>query len=532
MQGQLSTDRGRKPAEFLVPSLAGTIFSLLFVILSLAIPEKLLIDCDTGFHIRAGEFILKHLTVPKHDIFSFIAPPPRWIAFEWLSEVIMAITHRLMGLTGIVILFSFLISLAYYLLFKIIQRQSGNIVIAVVIALLAMTASSIHWLARPHIFSLLLVIIWYYLLDLYQYKGKNYLFLFPPLMLLWVNLHGAFFLGFFLGGIYFLGNLLKFFFSEGPERPSYGRKSKMLFFALAISLLVSLINPNGYRNLLLPFELLSSKFIMDHISEFLSPNFHELSLLPFEILLLFTLLILAISKKKLNIIELALMVLLTNMSLYSVRNIPLFAVVVSPILARQSEHALAGQTGKFAGFLRERHKNISPVDMSARGYLWLVLPVVFVLGLAMSGRIDYHFDEKIKPAAAVEFLKKESVQGNMYNEYEFGDYFIYSAYPQYKVFIDGRADMYGVERMKEYYKVNQLKPGWEKILDKYDVNFIVFNTDAILSRFLLENNTWRLIYSDKVANIFVKNVPLNHQLIEKYKNVIPAVIEDDKDDSI
>jgi hypothetical protein len=351
------------------------------------------------------------------------------------------------------------------------------------------------------IFSLFLVVIWS-TPRLYQ-KEKNYLYALPLLMLLWVNLHGGFFLGLFLGGIYFLGNFMRIFFSEGPERESYSTKSKMLFLTLAVCLPVSLINPNGYRNLLLPFELLSSKFIMDRINEFLSPNFHNLSLLPFEILLLFTILLLAISKEKLNIIELALMALFTNMSLYSVRNIPLFALVMAPILARQSEQALSEQTGRFAAFLRERDRTFLNRYVCC-GYLWLVLPVVFVLGLAVSGRIDYHFDEKIKPAAAVEFLKKESVQGNMYNEYEFGDYVIYSAYPQYRVFIDGRADMYGVERMKEYYKVNQLKPGWEKILDKYNVNFIVFNTDSILSRFLLERNTWRLIYSDKVANIFVK----------------------------
>jgi len=213
MQDQQSTGKGRKLATLLVPSLADTIFFLLFVILSLLIPEKLLLDCDTGYHIKAGEFILNNLTVPKYDIFSFIAPPPRWIAFEWLSEVIMAITHRLLGLTGVAILFAFLISFAYYLLFKVIQRQKGNIVFAVLIALLAITASSIHWLARPHIFSLVIVIVWYYILDLYQYREKNYLLLFPPLMLLWVNLHGAFFLGFFLGGVYFLGNFVRIFFS-------------------------------------------------------------------------------------------------------------------------------------------------------------------------------------------------------------------------------------------------------------------------------------------------------------------------------
>ena len=68
-------------------------------------------------------------------------------------------------------------------------------------------------------------------------------------------------------------------------------------------------------------------------------------------------------------------------------------------------------------------------------------------------------------------------------------------------------------------------------LEKNNINFIVINTDSILSRFLLENKAWKLVYSDKVANIFVKNSPQNHYLIEKYTNVTPAVIEDDSDES-
>lgn len=518
--------------NFLVPSLADTFFFVLFLILSILIPEKLLVDCDTGYHIRAGDFIINNLSIPRHDIFSWITPPPRWIAFEWLSEVIMTLIHRMGGLTGIVIFFAFLISLTYYLLFKIIRRQKGNIVVAVVIALMITIASSIHWLARPHIFTLLFVIIWYYILDLYQYEEKNLLYTLPLLMLLWVNLHGGFFLAFFLGGIYFLGNVVNAFLSKGLDREAHKRKAKSLFLIMALSFVVSLLNPNGFHNLLLPFELLSSKFIMDHINEFLSPNFHNLSLVPFEILLLFTIVVLALSRNKLNLIEVALMVLFTNMALYSVRNIPLFGIVMAPILARQSDMILKEQKGRFVDFLEKRNKNISAIDLSARGYFWLLMPAILVLGLAISGHADYKFDSKIKPAAAVEFLKKEHVTGNMYNEYEFGDYIIYSAYPQYRVFIDGRADMYGTEWMKDYYKLSQLKQGWDKVLEKNNINFIIFNTDSILSRFLLGRNEWRLIYSDKVANIFVKNMPVNQGLIEKYDKVTPFAIEEEDDDSI
>ena len=518
--------------RYFLPSIADVFFFLSFVTLSLLAPTKLLLDCDTGYHIRIGEFILNTFSIPRYDIFSFIDPPPRWIAFEWLSEVIMALVYKWGELTAVVIFFAFCISLTYYFLFKILQKDKFNIVIVAFITLLVIAASSIHWLARPHILSMLMLLAWYHILDLYQYKDKNYLYALPILMLLWANLHGAFMIGLVLLGIYIAGNVAKFFFSPSPERDVHKSKIKALLLTLILSLIFSLINPNGYHTILLPYELLSSKFIINHIGEFQSPNFHELDLLPFEILVLFTILILSVSRKKLNAIEILLTLFFINIAFYSVRNIPLFAIVMAPILAKQSQQLLNEHHNKFTKFLIIRDMNISGIDSSAKGCLWIILPVIAVWAFLLFGFIEYHFDEKIKPVAAVEFLKKEQIQGHMYNEYEFGDYVIYSASPQYRVFIDGRADMYGIERLKEYYRINKLNPDWEELLNKYQINFIFFNTDTLFSKYLAERKDWSLIYSDKVASIFVRNDAANARIIRKYKHTKLFVPPNDEDNEM
>jgi hypothetical protein len=149
--------------------------------------------------------------------------------------------------------------------------------------------------------------------------------------------------------------------------------------------------------------------------------------------------------------------------------------------------------------------------------------------LASIGTVEFKFDEKIKPVAAVEFLKKEKISGHMFNNDEFGDYIIYSAYPHYKVYIDGRLDMYGEKNVKEYRKVVNFEQGWEKILDKYNISWIIYDADSAISRFLFIHKDWKLIYADKVANIFVKNIAANQYLIDKYRTVKPVVIEDKED---
>ena len=111
------------------------------------------------------------------------------------------------------------------------------------------------------------------------------------------------------------------------------------------------------------------------------------------------------------------------------------------------------------------------------------------------------------------------MNGNMFNSYGFGGYIIYSAYPKYKVFIHGKIDWHGEDKLKEYDKVKEFEPGWENVLEKYRINWIIFDTDSMLTRFLKERKDWQLIYMDKVASIFVRNVPENFDIIKRYREL-------------
>lgn len=517
-----------KTLPYLLPSIADMLFLALFLYLSFSAGKGLLNDADTGYHIRAGEYILNNLSIPKKDIFSFISPPIPWTAHEWLSEVIMALVHKAFGLTGIVLFFSFLISLTYFLLFKITRNCSENIFVAILVAVLVIGASQIHWLARPHIFSLLLMLAWYHILDLFQNEGKNHLWLLPLFMVLWVNLHGGYVTGFILLGIYFAGNMVQAVMAESGNKGAFRKKYKAIAMITAVCILTSLANPVGYHILLFPFNLVGNRYLMDHVSEFISPNFHEP--LPFKYLLFLMIAVFAFSREKLNLIELVLVIFFTNMALYSARYIPLFAIITAPMILRQGDTALNGIENNFTNFLRRKGEGIASLDALSRGYAWPVAGLLAVAVFAGNGTLNYTFDPKMKPVAAVDFLKKEHVSGNMFNNDEFGDYIIYAAWPEYRVFFDGRSDMYGVDRMKEYYRIMSCEPGWEKILEKYRINWVIFDAKSTLSRFLLKDDGWRLVYADKLANIFVRNAPEYRSLISRYPNVRPAP-QDDKDDS-
>ncbi|HTP66858.1 MAG TPA: hypothetical protein VMJ66_15810, partial [Geobacteraceae bacterium] len=513
--------------SFLVPSIADIFFLAIFFYLSFSAGRGLLNDADTGWHIRTGEYILTNHTIPRHDIFSFTTPPVPWTAHEWLAEVIMAALHHAFGLTGIALFFSFLIALVCYLVFRMLREQNGNILIAAVVAVLVISSSPMHWLARPHIFTHIFLIVWYIILDRFQTGKGNGLRYLPLTLLFWVNLHGGFIIGLILLGAYLAGNMIELYFSQDEERAAFRGRVKELVTILLFCILACLANPRGFHILLFPFNVVSNKYLMDHVQEFIAPNFHEPLMIKYLLFILIVLL--ALSRQRLSAVEMLLVIVFLNMALFSIRHVPLFALIVGPIIVRRAALVMAGYQWRFAALLNRKGDDIASVDALGRGALWPAAGVALVLVAAGTGRIHFTFDPKIKPVEAVEFLKREPIRGNMFNNDQIGDYIIYAAGRDYKVFFDGRSDMYGVARMKEYNRITGFEPGWEKVMEKYDMTWVIFDARSGLSRYLLENRDWRLIYADKMANIFVRDIPQYRYLIDRYRDVKPIPYNPDDD---
>jgi hypothetical protein len=499
-----------------LPSIGDIIFLSLLFVLAFSSGQGLLGDGDTGYHIRTGEIILQTWQVPSRDPYSFHHPPLPWTAHEWLSEVVMATVFNFLGLTGIVIFFAVLLAFTHWLLYQSLRGRSKDILLCAIVTLLATAASSSHWLARPHAFSLLFTVIWCHCLDRFQYRNQRTLIYLPFLMLVWVNLHGGFMIGLVFLAIYLAGNIF-FALVDGSKSAEHIDKAKRLAMAFMATFAVCLINPHGAEILWFPFRVTSDRFIMDRVTEFLSPNFHEV--LPFKYMLLATIGALALSRSALNLIEVTLVLLLSYMALYSARHVSLFAIVVAPILLRSLESILRGFPDRLFRIYQLRVANLLAIERSARSHFWPVAGVLLIVGLATAETIQYGFSEKKFPVAAVDFLKKEPAAGNMFNNDEFGDYLIFTAWPAYRVFMDGRSDMYGEKYGSDYLRVANTQRGWKDVFEKYNITWVLFDTESPLTAALQEQKDWQPIYSDKTATIFLKNVPAHASLLQKYASV-------------
>jgi hypothetical protein len=287
-----------------------------------------------------------------------------------------------------------------------------------------------------------------------------------------------------------------------------------------------MVNPVGAEIFWFPFRVTSDRFIMDWVIEFMSPNFHHD--LPFKYMFIALLAVLAVTRTRLNLIEAALIILVSYMALYSVRHVSVFAIVAAPILLKMSNGIAVSMPERLTDFYQIRRELIAGLDAQLNGKAWPAIAVVIVLALALGGMVRVSFNDKIFPVAAVEFLKREKLSGNMFNNDEFGDYLIFSAWPQYKVFTDGRSDMYGEKHGSPYLKVAGVQPGWKEILRRYDISWIFFQTRTALTAALLDQPDWQPIYSDKVATIFVRKITEYQYLIGKYPSVLVHLADEHK----
>src|SRR6201986_2931735 len=133
-------------------------------------------DAAIGWHIRTGEIILASRTVPRTDPFSYTRHGAPWCAWEWLYDAIIAAIHHFAGLNGVVLFTALVIATTFALLFHFLLRRSGNLIVSVAVTLLAIATAQVHMLARPHVLSWLLALLWMECLCRFEEGSRRALF--------------------------------------------------------------------------------------------------------------------------------------------------------------------------------------------------------------------------------------------------------------------------------------------------------------------------------------------------------------------
>jgi len=504
----------------LLPSLTDFAFLLpgVFLFSRMQGVKTLLSDCDTGWHIRTGQWILANHRVPWHDFYSFSKPGAVWYAWEWLSDVLFAVLNRVGGLALVVVLGLLLITAIFTLLFRRVGKRA-NAVVAILVTAVAVAGSSIHWLARPHLFTLLFVLLFHAALDEVRdgrrrLWGVPYLALLPAATILWTNLHGGFFVGIVMIGAYGAGELVRGALAPGAGelRAAWGQARPYLLSALGC-LAASLINPYTYHLHAHVISYLRDPYQAAHIIEFLSLSFQNPIAIFFEIMLAGAAAAALWNARRGRWAEPVYLLVWAHAALLAVRNVPVFLIVAAPPvgaavdawLARLPELDVAGWLRAAAARFNRVALETTATDRIPRWHLVsglaAALFVVLLYAPHPPKRLRAEFDPDTYPAGAVEMLRRDGAARIFAND-EWGDYLIYRLYPGNRVFVDGRSDFYGSSFEQKYLDVMNVKYGWEDTLDRFGVNTILLPPSAALTGALKESRSWSVVYDDGVAVVF------------------------------
>jgi len=499
----------------LLPNLADFAFLMPIVFLfgRLEGMQTLLGDCDTGWHIRTGQWILANHCVPLHDLFSYSKPAGVWYAWEWLAEVALAGMYGLGGLRAVALAAILLLSVTFTLLFRLARKKS-NAVFAIVATMAGAAASSIHWLARPHLFTLFFLVLFYIALERAR-EGARWTLAFLPLATaLWTNLHGGFFVGIAMVGTYGVGELLTIAFAADRTGWQSGLRRAAEYFAIAVACLAaSLVNPYTYRLHLHVVEFLRDSYQSQHIMEFMSLSFQHPLAMFFEAMLLGGALASAWYVSEGRYIEPLLYLVWAHGALVASRNIPICMIVTVPMVAEAAHAAfqrlprcnVAGWLRVLAASLNRVVANTCESDALPRWHAISAAGVLLLLALLWAPqppkRFRAEFDPKFFPAGAIQTLAGIPV-ARIFTFDQWGDYLIYRLYPNDKVFVDGRFDYYGADFEKKVADVVSVNYGWDKTLAQFGVDTILMPPGSPLTSVLKESSRWRVVYDDGVALVF------------------------------
>ena len=454
---------------------------LLFFVFSFLFRTDLSFDQDLGRHIKLGEIIWQTKQIPKVNLFSYTNPDFPFINTHWLFEVIAYFFAATGTLQLFLILKIIIFLISVWLIMKgtffpaEIKNVKSSLLLPVGFIFFHVLRERLE--LRPEIFSFLFTALTYYILE-----RKKPLFLLPVIALIWINTHIYFFVGFLLQAIYL--------------------RKKLHAIILGLSILVSLINPNGLSGLLYPLNVTKNygytivenqtMNLLESIN-FRDPNFLFVKL---SIGLVALSIAVALIRKNFNIKNILLALSGVGLALMNVRSFPYLVFLSFPatlsnfgniklkflipifalLLTLESFFYLNGDYYKYTGSQHQRG-----------------------LRFVQSGR------------GALDFVLANDLPGPIYNNFDIGSYIIYRAYPKYQVFVDGRPEAYSAAFFTNVYIPTQSDYSkFKELENKWGFKTIIFShTDqtpwgkAFLQS-IVKDQEWRIVYIDDFMIVLTK----------------------------
>jgi hypothetical protein len=514
----LPGEHAATPAPWYRPTGTALLFLALAFFAVQTARRTMLDDPGLGWHLRNVDAMIAEGGWLTADPFSGPRAGQRWYTNQWLGDLALWLGWRWAGLEGIAAVAALVIAFTLVCLYRMLLRDGLPWPLAVLWTVLAAMGTSCSWAARPNLFTLLFVMLTARVCVRFHEGGlsRRRTFWLVPLFLVWANTHGGFVAGFLVLGITLAvewGTAL--LARDWSTRWQAVGRGVHLLLVFVCCFLATLVNPYGIRLYGWVFQLLGDPYFMNLNLEWKPPDFHGKGAMRFELLILLFPFLLAVSKRRPTLVEIALSVAWLHFALTGFRYVALWVVVTVPLLARSSLHVPWVQD--WLRKLREGEGNAfasRPVDRP--GWLWGLAVVVALFGWARwaEGRFAYHKQEIIPSRALDELLRiheeRTRVEGKppvIFHAYDWGGYLTWHGWPRVRNWIDDRNEVQGKEHIEAYFALLRAEPGWKETFRAADVSLVCVFPQAPLAERLGEEPDWEERYRDEHAVIFERKLP-------------------------
>ena len=489
-------------------------------------------DPDLWGHLKFGEFILLNGYIPLKDLYAFVPTKELWINHEWLCEVVFAWLYGLGSAGFYLLLFkAFLFTLAIFIPWYYISRNSEYYLFNAIIYVAIILAFSYGTATRPQVFSYLFFSLTLLLLDIDGLKTKISYIILPIIFILWVNTHGGVLAGlavvFFYAFYQLISNIVIAY--RDKQETKFQKENLKIFILPAILTAALIINPYTYHYYPYIIDAVSMKraFVDEWGSIFESlGNFMYLNILVLISSIFMILNLQFLNKEK--IYQMLLITILMFVSLYHTRHIPFFAL------------ACAFYVPDLITCLMEKKQKEKENSIFVYALLFIFMSSIGIIlldsTLFKGKKVDYYLEITTKtdsqyvgyPVESVELIKSSKFQGNMITNFNWGEYIIYSLYPEIKVSFDGRYEtVYPEEIVKENLIFINAKEGWKDILNRYNPNIVLLSKYDPVLKPMYYNSGWPLIFKNDEEFMFINPAYINIQTLQVKNNnqISKSVVE-------
>jgi hypothetical protein len=324
-------------------------------------------------------------------------------------------------------------------------------------------------------------------------------------MALWANLHGGFAIGFILILMYLAGSLIDVAarrLSDAGSWAAVWRDRRGALGTLGLVFLLCLaatsVNPHGPRILAYPWTTVSIPVLQSHLLEWQSPDFSAPQLYPFLAMLLLLIAVLGISRAAAGTTDILLVAGWTGLALIAVRNVPIFALIAAPVIARHATAALQTTRGGGAGRGSADRRGLNAVI----GAALILIGVAWIAVQAGPQRNEAHLRSQV-PVAAVAALRQMEPRGNLLNDYNWGGYVLWELYPDFRTFVDGRTDVFTNDVFEDYLRLWAAQPGWEDAVERWGIGTVLLPPESPLVE-ALEAAGWDAYFRDTQGVVLLR----------------------------